>query len=461
MASAPTHYLAFDLGASSGRAVVGAFDGERMHMDEVHRFETPIVESDGHIRWDVEALWNELVTGLETATRAAPKLESVSVDSWGVDYVSLNPAGRPVRDPYCYRDPRLDGIMESAHRRVGRDEIYARTGIYFLPFNTLYQLLADRDAGAISEVDCHLTVADYFNYRLSGVKCVEVSMAGTTQMMDVQAKQWDRGLMASFDLDADQWPEIVPSGTVLGRMTDHPDVSVVATCSHDTASAVAAVPATDPELHWAYISCGTWSLMGVERRDPILSPPAWQAGFTNEAGLDGSIRFLKNLTGLWALQECAREWDNVDWERLEREAREAGGPAVLVDLEDPRFLPRGAMEERLLANCEERGQRRPGTRGELVRLILESIANSYRRAVDDLRRVTGDDVDVIHIVGGGSRNRLLCELTAQACGRKVVAGPVEATALGNLLIQARTLGHLPVSIREAAARSSELNVYNP
>ncbi len=465
MADTVKHFLAFDLGASNGRAVLGSLEGDRMQMEVMHRFETPVIESDAHLRWDVDALWEELRTGLSRTVRKAPDLLSVSVDSWGVDYVSLDGVGRPTRPPYCYRDPRLEGVMEKAFETVSKEDMYRRTGIFFLPFNTLYQLIADRDEDpeALAQVDCHLTMADYFNYRFSGRKAVEVSLASTTQMMDVRTKQWSSDLMRRFDLDPAQWPDVVPSGTVLGTVSGRPDVRVVATCSHDTGSAVAAAPATDPQSKWMYISCGTWSLLGVERREPLLTSDARNAAFTNEAGLDGTIRFLKNLTGLWALQECARDWADVDWSELEAEAREAAAVTARIDLEDPRFLRRGAMEERLLDYCEEHDQVPPKSRGQLARVILESVADSYRRAAADLERVTGEPVDTIHLFGGGSQNELLCELTAEACSRKVVAGPVEATALGNLLIQARALGHLPpgTGIRDVAARSSELDVYTP
>ncbi|MEX0599423.1 MAG: rhamnulokinase family protein [Rhodothermales bacterium] len=458
-------FLAFDLGASTGRAVLGTLSDRRMHMDVVHRFDTPIVEEGEHIQWDVDVLWDELRAGLRAALDEAPGIRSVSVDSWGVDYVSLDASGRPTRDPYCYRDPRLDGVMERAFDTLPKEEIYRKTGIYFLPFNTLYQMIADRDEDpdALARVDVHLTVADYFNFRFSGRRAVEVSLASTTQMMDVHTKQWSHDVLHSFGLDADQWPDIVPSGTVLGTLRGRPEVDVVATCSHDTGSAVAAAPVTDPDARWAYVSCGTWSLLGVERRKPVLTADALSTGFTNEAGLDGTIRFLKNLTGLWALQECAREWGDVDWKELEEAARRAAPNTALIDLEDPRFLHRGGMEERLRAYLREHGLPVPDSRAQLARVILESIADSYRRAIVDLERVTDEDVDTIYLFGGGSQNELLCELTAAACGKSVVAGPAEATALGNLLIQARSLGYLPdgTSLREVARRSSILNYYDP
>ncbi len=453
--------LAVDLGAASGRAVLGRFDGERMEMQEVHRFETPIVEGDGHIRWDIHAIEKEIGIGLQAALAEAPGLRSVSVDSWGVDYVSLDADGSPVCLPYCYRDHRLDGVMETVCETVPPEDIYECTGIYFLPINTLYQLVADREEG-LQAAHC-LTMADYFNHRLGGRRAVEVSLASTTQMMDVHTRQWAAPLMRTLGLDPGPWPEIVPSGTIMGPLHGHPAIAVIATCSHDTALAVAAAPAVDPGVSWAYISCGTWSLFGVERATPVVTPEALAAGFTNEAGLDGSIRLLKNLTGLWVLQECAREWGGVAWDALEEEARTAPSMGVVVDLEDPRFLHRDGMEERLLDALRENGSLLPASRGALCRLIVESIADSYRRALADLERVTGQGIDVLHLMGGGSQNSLLCALTAQVCNRPVVAGPVEATALGNVLIQLRTLGALPhgVSLREASARSCNVRTYVP
>ena len=296
-------------------------------------------------------------------------------------------------------------------------------------------------------------------------------MASTTQLMDVRTRQWSRGLMERFGLEPSRWPDIVPSGTPLGQASPASELEVVASCSHDTGSAVAAAPARAPDGRWVFISCGTWSLMGVERATPLLTEAAREAGFTNEAGLDGTIRFLKNLTGLWVLQECMREWQaerRVDWAALEREARaeqHAGSSTgeAITDLEDGRFLPRGPMEARIHAYMSERGPGTLDSRGAIVLAILSSIAASYRRTLDELERVTGATYERIHLFGGGSRNALLCELTATACRLEVVAGPVEATAMGNLLIQARAMGDLPegASIRDIAAASSRLRIYRP
>ncbi|UCG88697.1 MAG: rhamnulokinase [Gemmatimonadota bacterium] len=468
----PGSYLAFDLGASTSRALLGALSGPKLELNELHRFTTPVLEIGDHLFWDVDAMWAELVTGLEKAKAATPGLRSLSVDSWAVDYVPLDASGTPIRNPHCYRDPRTEGVMERAFEVMPASDIYSVTGIQFLPFNTLYQVLADVQTEGYGGAAHKLPIADYFNYRFSGRQAIEVSMASTTQFMDVNTRQWSASLMEKFGLDTSLWPEIIPSGTRLGSALQEPRVEVLATCSHDTGAAVAAAPAVAPDENWTYISCGTWSLMGVERRAPLLTDAAREAGFTNEAGLDGTIRFLKNLTGLWVLQECMREWSassRIDWGDLEREARVAIGTSkhtgddALIDLENKRFLPRGPMEHRIHAYRHERGLRTLESRGEIVLAVLSSIAASYRSTLAQLESITGTAYDRIHLFGGGSQNALLCELTANACKCEVVAGPVEATALGNLLIQARTMGDLPagMSIRDASAASSDLKVYLP
>jgi rhamnulokinase len=468
----PKSYLAFDLGASTSRAFLGTIRRATLEMQELHRFTTPVVEVGDHLFWDLDVMWAELQTGLRKARAAAPALRSLSVDSWGVDYVLLDASGAPVQNPHCYRDPRTGGVMERAFDVVPAAEIYAATGIQFLTFNTLYQVLAEARGSGLGDAELLLPIADYFNYRFSGRKVTEVSLASTTQLMDVNTRQWSRSLLEKFGLKRSLWPEIVESGTRLGHALSDPQVEVVATCSHDTGSAIAAAPAAGSAESWVYISCGTWSLMGVERRTPLVSENAREAGFTNEAGLDGTIRFLKNLTGLWVLQECMREWrdsSSIEWPDLEREARaerQAGAAAraaTYIDLDDPLFLPRGPMEERVHGYCRAHGLRKLESRGEIVLAILSSTAETYRRTLAELERITGTAYQRVYLFGGGSQNELLCELTAETCRREVVAGPVEATAMGNLLIQARTMGDLPAgaSIRDIAAASSELRAYLP
>lgn len=438
-----------------------------MSLEELHRFTTPIIEAGDRLYWDQEAIWQELRVSLEKAAGEVSNLRSLSVDSWGVDYVSLARNGLPARNPHCYRDPRTAGVKEEAFTILPPEEIYRLTGIQFLPFNTLYQLLADQaeNERALKEVWLHLTIADYFNYRFCGEAAIEVSMASTTQLMEVGTKRWSEPLMQAFKLEKRSWPRIVPSGTTLGSVVGNESVETIASCSHDTGSAVAATPAKTGS-NWAFISCGTWSLIGVERLQPLISLEACLAGFTHEAGVDGTIRFLKNLTGLWVLQECVREWrksGRVKWNELVDEATFSRSVPKPINLDDPCFLARGGMESRVRDYCHENGIDQPDTRGDLARLILESIAHSYRDALLDLEKLTGRRIDTVHLFGGGSQNRLLCQLTARKSGKKVVAGPVEATALGNLLIQARTLGDLPkgTTIREVSAGSSQLDTYFP
>ena len=458
--TAPT-YLAFDLGASSSRAMLGILQDKRVEMKEIYRFTTPIVEENGHLYWDLDSLWQEMQTGFRKAVSVSPSLCSVSVDSWAVDYVPLDARGIPLRNPYCYRDARTENVMESAFDTLPASSIYTHTGIQFLPFNTLYQLLAGEEEAVREHVHVYLTIADYFNYRFSGKAVIELSMASTTQMMDVRTHDWSDEVFDAFGLNKDLWPTIIQPGTWLSPVLDADSVISIATCSHDTGSAIAAIPVSNAEESWAYVSCGTWSLMGTERATPLISDETREAGFTHEAGLDGTIRFLKNLTGLWVLQECAREWGDVDWNELEEHAREVMDQDVLIDLEDPRFMTRGNMEKRLHAYYQENGWPLPESRAVLARTILESIADSYRQCLEELQHVTGEKIQRLYMVGGGTKNQLLCELTAQATGIPVTAGPAEATALGNMLIQARTLGHLPdgQTIREVAAASTTLRFY--
>jgi rhamnulokinase len=470
----PAAYLAIDLGASSGRAVVGSLDGARMRMDEVHRFRTPLVEESGHLYWDIEALFAEVQRSLIYAASATPHLRSVSIDSWAVDYVPLDVNGRPIRRPYAYRDPRTKGRLEQVASRIGADALYATTGIQFLAFNTLPQVVADLadEPDLVALTASRVLIADFLLYRLTGQLFAERTMASTTQLYDVRSGDWARTLMRSIGDDPGRWPRLVAPGTAIGPVDSTwlpakgSIPTVVATCSHDTAAAVAAVPAVGDEP-WAYISSGTWSLVGTELDRPLLTSEARRAGFTNEVGLDGTIRFLKNRTGTWILEECIREWaesgEQIGWEQLMREASSAPSPAFTIDCNAPAFSERGAMVTRIKTACATIGAPPPDSRGGLTRLVLQSLAASYRNALAELSSLTGVEFAVVHVVGGGARNEILNQLTADACGRRVVAGPAEATALGNLLLQARTLGHLPegVSIRDAARRSTDTIEYAP
>ncbi len=480
MALTPPCYLAIDLGASGGRAVLGTLERSpqwRVATREVHRFSVPMIEQAGHLYWDVERLWDELRSALAAALEMAPTLQSVSVDSWAVDYVPLGGDGAPLRLPYAYRDPRTRGRLAEVFRRVDGDALYAVTGIQFMEFNTLPQVVSDLmdEPALVARTQTRLLIADYFLYRLSGRPVAERTMASTTQLVDVRAGAWSQAVIRAAGDDPARWPAIVDPGTVLGPVL--PEVLpaavrgtgrrplAVASCSHDTAAAIAAVPASGDEP-WAYISSGTWSLVGAELQAPVLTAAARQAGFTNEVGLDGTIRFLKNRTGMWVLEECLREWRADDsglaWETLFAEATVFTSGHV-IDLDAPQFGERGGMVAKVAAACRGTRAPAPATRGETCRLVLDSLADGYRRTLDELEALTGARARVVHIVGGGARNRLLNQLTADACARRVVAGPQEATALGNLLVQARALGDLPrsVAIRDVARASATLSEFLP
>lgn len=475
MTDTQTAYLAFDLGASSGRAVLGSVVDGHLRVEEVHRFPTPLIEEGDHLYWDIEEIWQHVQEGLRLARKQAPGLRSVSVDSWAVDYVPLDAEGKVLRNPYSYRDPRVWAQFENAFETISKEELYDRTGVQLLHINTLYQVLADleEEPDLVARTAQRLLIADYLLYRLSGRAVAELTMAGTTQLTNVRRRTWDDELMERFGIPANSWPEIVPPGTRLGPLQAGEAVdgqstpSVVATCSHDTAAAVAAVPADAEGSPWAYISCGTWSLMGIELQEPVLSAKAQKANFTNELGLDNTIRLLKNLTGLWVLQECERVWraeeEDLSSQKLVRKARAAKSMGETIDLDDESFASRGNMPEKVRTYCRNHGVQVPQSRGEMVRLILESLAEAYRRTLKQLEEVTGEAIEIIHIVGGGSHNELLCRWTADVCSCRVISGPAEATSIGNLLVQAREMGDLPegTTIRDVVRNSCGLKIYEP
>ena len=469
-------YLAIDLGASSGRVVVGTLDGDVMRMTEIHRFLTPMVERGGHLYWNVEAIWTHIRVGLAKSFAGGHTLQSISVDSWAVDYVPLDAKGTALRDPYSYRDQRTEGRMQIAIALAGgADALYDRTGIQFLAFNTLPQVIADLadEPDLVRQTSTRLTIAEYFLYRLCGRQVTESTMASTTQLVDARTGAWATDLIAAIGDDASRWPPIVPCGTVLGPL--HTDLVpkdaastpvVTASCSHDTAAAVAAVPA-GAERGWAFISSGTWSLVGMERSTPVLTRAAREAGFTNEAGLDGTVRFLTNRAGMWVLEECRREWEargeQHTHDLLFGEAAKAASTGIEIDLNASQFAGRGGMVQKLSAACAAAGGSLPDSHGAVARLVLESLAASHAVALDQLERLTGEAITDVHVVGGGAMNGLLNQLTADRCGRRVLAGPEEATVLGNLLVQARALNDLAKDcpVREAARRSTYIRIFLP
>lgn len=443
-------YLAIDLGAESGRGFVGETDGRRLVIEEVHRFPNRPFRLMGHLHWNVWDLYAGVMEAIGRASAAGP-LASLAVDTWAVDYALLGPGDALLGAPYHYRDGRTDGVMEAAFAVVGPEEIFARTGIQFLPFNTLYQLIAaKRETPATLEAARDLLMmGELFTFLLTGEKVSEYTNASTTQLLDAHTRSWATPLFDSFGLPQAIMRPVVEPGTPVGRLlasvareSGAGRVPVVVPAVHDTACAVAAVPAEGDD--WAYLSSGTWSLLGVETARPVLTPLARRYDLTNEGGVGGSVRLLKNVMGLWILQECRRRWaeegDEMSYEELVALAEEAPPFRTLVDPDDRRFLTPGGMPEKIKSFARESGQPLPEGAGAVVRCVLESLALKYRAVLERLEEASGRSIRVIHIVGGGSENRLLNQWTANATGRLVLAGPKEATAIGNLLVQAMADG---------------------
>jgi len=470
------NFLAIDLGASSGRVILGRWDGQCFDLRELHRFPNGPVQVGAHLHWDVLRLWQEITTGIARyAAQDDAPLAGIGIDTWAVDFALLDGAGRLLGNPYHYRDRRTVGMLERVDQQIASERLYAQTGIQRLPINTLYQLVSMRqsDDPQLDVAATLLLIPDLFHYWLTGRTVAEYTNATTTQFFDARAQHWAIDLLAELNLPTQILPDVVAPGTVLGDVL--PDlrdalglcqaVPVIAVGTHDTASAVAAIPGLDSRS--AYISSGTWSLVGIETTEPILSERARQLNFTNEGGVAGTIRFLKNVGGLWLLQECQRQWQHqgqaFTWAELVALAEAAPPLRSLVGPDASDFLNPAHMPEAIRAYCQRTRQPEPESIGAVVRCCLESLALKYRWVVGALEDLSGRQIDIIRIVGGGSQNRLPCQLTADACSRQVVAGPVEATALGNLLVQAIALGVLPniAAGRAAVAMSSEQSTYAP
>ena len=478
-------YLAVDLGAESGRVIAGLFDGERVRLDELHRFSNGPVTVADSLRWDVLRLWSEIQTGLaKAAAKYGSSIISVGVDTWGVDYVLLSKTGEMLGQPYCYRDARTRGHMEAAFGRVSRQEIFAQTGLQFMEINSLFQLLAFQRTNQplFDLADKFLMMPDFFHWLLSGSQVVEFTNATTSQCFHATNRTWAYDLLRKFELPTQMFPEVVGPGTKLGRLresvaqrTNLGKIDVVAPATHDTGAAVAAVPTHHTgRANWAYISSGTWSLMGLEVPNAVLTPRALECNVTNEGGIDGTYRLLKNIMGLWLVQECRRSFERssasrererpeMDYASLINLAQAAPPFRSLVDPDAGDFLAPADMPAALREWCQKTGQPIPDSAGPLIRCCLESLALKYRMVLGWMEELSGERVEVIHIVGGGTQNEVLNQFTANATGRPVVTGPVEATALGNVLMQARTSGHVRTlaEIREVVRASSTLKRYEP
>lgn len=466
--------LAFDLGAESGRGLIGAFDGERLGLEVVHRFPNGAVATLDSLHWDVLGLWREMLTGLRKAEAEHGPLASVGVDTWGVDFALLGKDGSLLGNPRHYRDPHTETIMDAAFARVPRTEIYRQTGIQFMRFNSLFQILAlMRDRSPILDAaETMLFIPDLFHYWMTGIKCNEYTDASTSQMIHPGTRTWARDLIRAFGIPEKILGSLVQPGTVLGPLrpsvassANVGSIPVIAPATHDTAAAVAAVPASGES--WAYISSGTWSLMGVETKTPKTDENTLRVNFTNEGGVGGTIRLLKNIMGLWLVQECRRAWERggvtYDYAALMKMAETAPPFASIVNPDDESFMLPASMPNAIADYCRKTNQPAPTEPGDVVRCCLESLAMRYRWVLERLEELVGHRLDAIHIVGGGCQNTLLCQLAADACNRPVIAGPVEATAIGNVLVQAIGLGLLGslADGRAVVRRSFEVRTYEP
>jgi rhamnulokinase len=473
-------YLAVDLGASSGRVVAGLLRSDRLTLQEVYRFENGPVVANGRMYWDLLGQWSHVQRGLQAAAAEfGDQIVSVGVDTWGVDFGLLGPGGELLGNPYHYRDRRTAGIMKTACMMVPREHIFAETGLQFMELNTLYQLLAMKLANSplLEIAERLLMIPDLFHWLLTGEMANEFTDVSTTQLYNPIARDWSWHLIGHFALPHQIFGPIVPPGTKLGPVqsavaedTGLRGVDVVLPGSHDTASAVMAVPASSvagAAADWCYISSGTWSLMGVESPEPVVNDKCRELNFTNEGGVGNTIRLLKNIAGLWLLQECRRVWNQAGhdyhWNDLVQAARKARPLVSLIDPDHPALVAPKDMPAQIQAQCQASGQPVPEDPGAMVRCILESLAMRYRMVLGWLRELTGASIETIHIVGGGTQNELLCQMAADACNCRVLAGPVEATAIGNVMVQATTggdVGGIPEA-RELIRRSFDVVEYTP
>ena len=461
---------AVDLGGSSGRVMLGRVGPGELTLSEVHRFWNGPIRVRDTLHWDALRLHRGVLDGLRAAGAASGRLDAVGIDTWGVDYGLLDADGALLGNPVCYRDARTVGAAEKVHSRVPADELYAVTGMQELQFNTIYQLAAASGTAQLAAARSLLMIPDLMSYWLTGTAGAEVTVASTTGLLDARTRGWSKAVMRRAGIESSLFGELrepgAPAGELEPRVLDETGlpgpVPVVAVGSHDTASALVGLPATTERF--GYVSCGTWSLVGLELDKPVLTEAGRAAKFSNELGVDGTVRYLHNVMGLWLLSESLRVWGATNLDELLAEAARLPALTSVVDPDAPEFLPPGDMPARVAAACRRLGQPEPRSRAETVRCILDSLALAYRRTLRQGCELAGRDMDVVHIVGGGSRNGLLCQLTADACELPVVAGPAEAAALGNVLMQARALGAAPGTLAELrlmVAAEHELVRYEP
>jgi rhamnulokinase len=469
------NYLAVDLGAESGRTIVGSLERNRLSLTETHRFSNGPVRLPDGLHWDALLLWSEIKAGIGISSAKFNKnLDSIGLDTWGVDFALLDRQGALLSNPFHYRDTRTDGMLEEAFKRMSRAEIFSNTGIQFMQFNTLYQLLAMsiQKSPLFDIAKTFVTIPDLFNYWLSGEVTNEFTNATTTQCFDPRKREWSMPVLQAMNIPAHFFGSITESGTALGTLlpqiaeeTGAGAVQIVVPACHDTGSAVVAVPAQTQDFAW--ISSGTWSIMGAEVREPQVGTKALEYNFTNEGGVFGTWRLSKNIMGLWLVQECKRTWahrgDDLSYDEITRLASEASPFIAVMNPDDERFFHPGDMPERIRNYCANTNQTVPQTKGEIVRVALESLALKYRWVLERLEELTGKRLDPVHIIGGGTKNRLLNQFAADATCRTVITGPLEATAIGNVMMQAIGLQHLNSlsEAREVVRASFTPEIYEP
>lgn len=465
--------LAFDFGASSGRAIIGCFDGDKITLEEVHRFSNDPVSVGGTVYWDVLRLFYEIKQGIIKA-KIAGGFDSIGIDTWGVDFGLIDSEGKLMENPVHYRDTRTVGLVDEAFKTMPKEKLYGITGIQFMELNTLFQLISLKKyrPWMLERADKMLFMPDLFGYMLTGKMCAEYSIASTSQLIDLDKKTWSKEILDAFGIKESVFAPLVQPGTVLGELSKEvceecgvDPVPVISVCGHDTQSAITSVPCEDGDF--AFLSSGTWSLFGTELDKPIVNETSMNINITNEGGFDGSTGFLKNIIGLWLIQESRRQWKRegkeYSYADLEKLALAAEPFKCFIDPDAPEFVPHGNIPERVREFCRKTGQYVPETVGEIMRCIYESLAMKYRLTFEKLRECTERDYPVIHVIGGGTKDGLLCQMTANSCDRTVKAGPIEATVMGNVAVQLMSGGSVKNigQARKIVADSSELKTFEP
>lgn len=466
------NFFAVDLGATSGRTILGSIVNGKLEQRELTRFPNNIIQTGGHFFWDIYALYNEIIRGLKLVADEKIEIASIGIDTWGVDFVCIGKDGGILRNPYCYRDPHTDNAMEEYFKLINKEKVYEKTGIQFMQFNSLFQLatLRKNNDSALEAADKILFVPDALTYMLTGEAVCEYTILSTSQMLDPRTKKIDSELIDVIGLKESQFGRYVNPSDKVGvltpevqKMTGLGAVPVIAVAGHDTGAAVAAVPAQNEKF--AYLSCGTWSLLGIETKDAIISEKSFEYNFTNEGGIEGTTRFLKNICGMWLLERCRKEWTDapVDVNQINKDAMEAPAFQSFIFPDAPEFANPSSMVEAIKTYCENTGQHVPQDYKEMARCIFESLAMRYRQVLGYLNDMAPFSIEKLHVIGGGSRNQYLMQMAANSTGLEVVTGPVEGTAIGNIMLQAKAAGLVSdmFEMRKIIANSIELASYVP